>query len=276
MYLMGVIKKTAKYLLISIVLLVLVAPYWIKLVPTQYFSSLLGKTKLVDKYLCNYSTKVSGESMNQIIPPGTSIDLTRCFDVQNLTEGTVVLYQDNSNLRLGIIRHILPLAPIVYKISDEKAPEVLHDIIKSEIVAITHDIDVSGSQYKAKQDIESFILKSGEYLTELYLAKISKGAGIETSTLEKTTIFSLEKDKFCVVIIPKVNLTNVGIVILNTETQDVILSENGIVFNTSTKPNINCIDFGSGQGLLSLKKGNYQYRFLLNHQILQDIQFKVE
>jgi len=273
---MGVIKKITKYLFISIVILVLVSPYWMKFVPTKYFAGLLGKTQLVDKYLCNYSIKVGGQSMNPLIPAGTSVNLTRCFEEQNLIVGAVVLYQDNSNLRFSIIRHVLPTNPIVYKISDEKAPELLHDIVQSEIRGITHDIDVGKSSYKGGQDAESFILKSDEYLTELYLAKIPKGAGIETSTLEKVTTFSLVKDKFCSMIVPKINLTGVEIEVLDAKTQNTISLGKNIVFNTNAKPNINCMDFGSGLGMLNLKPGKYYYRFFLNHQILKNIQFEVE
>lgn len=273
---MGFIKKVAKHLTFLLVFFLLFLLVWLKLTPSKNLSNLLGKSQLVDKYLCTYSTKVGGQSMNPLIPPGTSVSLTRCFEDQDLTEGVIVLYQDDSNLRFGIIRHILALTPVVYKISDEKAPELFHDIVKNEIAGINQEIDVSGSKYSAKQDAETFILKSDQYLTDLYLAKIPKGAGIESATLEKASSFSLKKDKFCAVIVPKVNLIAVAIEILDTTTENRTSLGNSIVLNASAEPNVNCIDFGSGPGMLDLKKGSYLYQFNLNRQILESIQFEVE
>ncbi|MDD4938402.1 MAG: hypothetical protein PHX34_05375, partial [Candidatus Shapirobacteria bacterium] len=170
---------------------------------------------------------------------------------------------------------VLTLNPPVYKISDEKAPELFHDIIKEEIVGITHNIDVSKTKYETKQETESFILNADEYLFNLYLAKIPKGYGIEMAEVEKTSQFIKDKDKFCSVISPKKKLLHVDTEIIDSKTNKVVTSAKDIIFNVNSKPNINCIDFGSDQGMLNLESGNYQYRFLINHQVLKDISFTV-
>jgi acetylornithine deacetylase/succinyl-diaminopimelate desuccinylase-like protein len=112
-------------------------------------------------------------------------------------------------------------------------------------------------------------------ITDFYLAKIPKGTGIETATVERTASFFREKDKFCFVIAPKKNLIGVELEISNTKTGEKVSLGKDIIFTAGSKPNINCLDFGSSQGMLNLDPGTYQYRFLMNHQALADIQFEV-
>lgn len=272
---MKIIRILFKNLLVLIVLLVLASPLWLKFLPSKYFNIFVNKSLVINKLVCNFSTKISGESMDPIIAPGTAVKLNRCFDQKDLTENTVIIYKDNSILRFGIIRHILLLDPIVYKISDEKSPDNLRDIVKENIVGITHDFDLSKTKYQFKAKTESFILFSNEFLSDFYLAKIPKGMGIEMTTPEKTTIFSIQKDKFCSVIFPKKKLFGVDSEIIDDKTQKIIpLGKEGI-FDLQPNPNINCSEFGSSQGMLNLKKGNYHYRLLINHQVLQNIPFIV-
>ena len=277
---MRMIRKLTKYLLVAILVNVLILvfslPLWIKAIPNKYISPLTGKVAVVDNLVCTFSTQVGGESMSPLIAPGSLLKLNRCFKESDLTEGTIVLFNDNSNLRFGVIRHLLPLNPVVYKVSDEKTPELLRDVIKEEITAINKDVDVSKSRYQTKQGAESFILNADEYLSDLYLAKIPKGAGIETATLEKTTSFSRQEDKFCFAVVPKENLRAVDIEITEAKTQKITSLGNGIIFGASSNPNINCLDFGSSQGMLNLGPGRYQYQFLMNHQALAEIQFEVK
>lgn len=272
---MTIFKKLIRYIAITLIVLIALSPLWLRVVPTKYISPLTGKLGIVDTVVCNFSTKVSGESMIPLINPGSSVTITRCFESSDLTEGTVVLFNDGSNLRIGIIRHVLKLDPIVYKVSDEKSPELFHDIIKEEIEGITKSIDVSKTKYKPKQEEESFIINPNEFLIDLYLAKIPKGMGIEVGIIEKTNSFSRQKDKFCYVVIPKVNLVSVGLQIKNTKTQNITALGDNIVFNTSPSPNVNCQEFGSEQGMLNLDPGSYHFRFLKNHQVLADIEFEV-
>lgn len=272
---MRIMKKLIKYLLITLLILIFTSSLWIKVVPNKHLTLFTSKVAVVDKLVCNFSTKVGGESMTPLIKSGSLVELNRCFQQEDLTEETIVLFNDGSNLKFGIIRHVLPLDPVVYKVSDEKAPELLHDVVKEEIVGITKKIDISKSKYQAKQVAESFILDPDEFLTDFYLARIPKEAGIETATIQKTVSFSRQKDKFCFVIVPKANLTAVDIEVLDTKKQQTVSLGSGIVFSVGPTPNINCQEFGSGQGMLNLNPGTYRYRFLMNHQILVDIQFEV-
>ncbi|HAU99142.1 MAG: hypothetical protein UX04_C0001G0162 [Microgenomates group bacterium GW2011_GWF2_45_18] len=273
---MRILKKVTRYVFVTLIIFLLATPLWIKAVPTKYISRMTGKVALVDRVVCDFSTTVVGKSMNPLITPGSAVKMSRCFENEDVIEGVVVLFHDGANLRFGIIRHVLPLSPIVYKVSDEKAPELLHDVILEDIAGITKDIDVRKSSYQPKQDAESFVLDSDEFLTDFYLAKIPKGAGIETSTVEKTTLFSRQKDKFCSVVVPKKNLTAVEIEIINTKTQEAISLGKNIIYDMSSKPtNIGCRDFGFGQGMLNIPSGTYRYVFLMNHQVLAEIQFEV-
>ena len=272
---MGMIKKLPKCLLITLLILIFTLPLWIKVVPTKYISLLTGKSTTIDSVICNFSTRVSGESMSPLITPGSLMQMDRCFKTNDLSEGVVVLFKNDSNLRFGIIRHILPLDPIVYKVSDEKAPERLHDVIKEEIAGITKNIDVSKSRYQAQQGVESFIIDADKFLTDFYLGRIPRGFGVEMAKVEKTNIFFIEKDKFCAVVFPKKELVFVDIEIVDAKTGKIVRSSKNIVFNVRPEPNIGCEDFGSDQGMLNIGPGTYRYRFLMNHQALKDVPFEV-
>lgn len=273
---MEVVKRINRNLLVLLLMLIFTLPLWVGVVPTKYTSLLTGRIAVVDRVLCNFSTKVNGRSMNPLITSGSKLDLNRCFKKKDLTIGTIVLFEDGSGLRLGVIRHVLPLDLIVYKVSDEKAPELLHDVIITEISAINKSVDTNKSKYQAKLETEAFILDTSKYLSDIYLAKIPKGVGIESAAIEKTALFSRQTDKFCSVIFPKQTLSAVDTEIINNNTRETTFLGSDIIFGISPNPNVNCMEFGSGPGMLNLGLGNYQYRFLMNHQVLAKIQFKVK
>lgn len=273
---MKIISKLFKYLLITIIVLVLFSPLWISKIPVRYLSFFIGKTPVLDQYLCQYSLKVGSDSMMPFLSPGSLVNLNKCFEESDLLEGNIVLFNKNSELHLAVIRHILPLDPVIYKVSNERPNERLQDIILDEIIAINQDIDTSSSNYQSNQEIDSFILDPEECVSALYLGKIPKGYGVEMAEVEKTTSFSKSTDKFCMVVFPKKELAFVEIEIIDNQSKKIIISDKGIVFSPSDKENINCQDFGSEPGMLNLNSGNYRYRFLLNHQALADIDFTVK
>lgn len=267
--------KFLLYSLISLFIVICTLPLWIKFVPTKYVTLLTGKLDVVDSVVCNFSVKVVGESMNPLIAPGSTVKVDRCFGEENLNEGTVIMFDDGSNSRFGIIRHVLALDPVVYKVSDEKASDLLHDVIKAEVIGIASDIDVSDSKYQAKQGVEEFILDADEFLSDFYLASIPRGMGIESSVMKEGTVFSRNEDKFCYVILPKKDLRNIDTEIIDVKTQEIFPQGTGIVFDASITPNINCKEFGIGIGKLDLDTGVYRYRLLMDHQVLADVRFEV-
>lgn len=273
---MKLIKKVFRYLLFSFIILVLFSPLWVSKIPMKYLSFLVGKTSVADKYICKYSVQVSSDSMSPIISQGSSVELNRCFTKEDLSEEIIVLFGKDSEYRLGIIRHILPLDPVIYKVSNEIPNERLQDIVFEEIIAIGEDVDTNKSIYKPPEDLNSLVLDPNEYLSDLYLGKIPRGYGIEMAEVEKTNIFSRDNDKFCLVVVPKKELAFVDTETIELETGKIVNSSENIVFNVRSEPNINCEDFGDSQGMLNLDKGNYRYRFLLNHQVLADVLFSVE
>lgn len=241
----------------------------------RFPQSLSEKFGFADKYLCNYTVQISGQSMSPLLATGSSVNLDRCFSEGELKEGTVVLFEDGSSARMGIIRHILSLENRIYKISDEKSPTLYHDKVLEEIVAISNDIETSQTVYVPKENEDEFILSADKYLSEFFLAKIPKGLGLENSEIEKTQTFNLKEDKFCYGIKPKVDMYGVSIEILNKETGSKSIRGENIVFNPSPTVNINCKEFGDDTGMLDIKPGKYQFRLLLNHQIIERIDFEV-
>jgi len=272
---MKILLSLLKSLLFIFLILLLASPLWFRLIPNHLISPLTGKSALTDKYICSYPLHISGQSMDPLVAPGTDITLDRCFKDSDLKIGTIVLFNQGQTPHLGIVRHILPLEPIVYKISDEKAPQLLHDVIVGDIIAITNQINTDNSIYRSEKDIQSFIIDSNDFISDIYLAKIPKGTGIEMSTPQKTTTFLTAEDKFCYVVYPKKKLSNIDTQIIDSSTQKIITQSNGLVFDLNLIPNINCDDFGDGKYDLNLKLGSYQWRFYLNHQVLADIHFKV-
>ncbi len=273
---MKIIKKAFKYLFITLIVLAISSPLWISRLSLQHLSFFVGKSQVADKYLCQYSIQVSGDSMAPVVVQGSSIELDRCFDESDLSEGMVVLFGKDEEYHLGIIRHILPLDPIIYKISNERPNERLQDIVREEIVAISKDIDTSNSSYQPKESFDSLILDPKEYVSDLYLGKIPRGYGEEMAEVEKTSIFLRAEDKFCMVVMPKKELAFVDTEIVDAQTKETVISNKKIIFNVRPSPNTNCQDFGEGQGMLDLSPGSYRYRFLLNHQALADIPFTVK
>ncbi len=89
-----------------------------------------------------------------------------------------------------------------------------------------------------------------------------------------------QEDKFCYVVVPKQNLRGVDLEIINTKTQEKVSLGKGVIYNVSSKPNTNCLDLSSDgksiPGSLNLDQGVYQFRFLLNHQALKNIQFEIK
>jgi len=273
---MKIVKKLFISLLTFFVVLIFSSPFWTNRVRLKNFNFLVGKLPAIDKYLCWYSVKVTGDSMSPIIASGSSIELNRCFDESDLSEGTVVLFGKKSDYHLGIIRHIVLLDPTVYKISNERPNERLQDVVVEEIKAVNNKIDTSRSIYQPQVNPETFILNPEEYVKELYLGKIPKGYGVEITKVKKTNIFSKNKDKFCMVVIPKKELAFVDVEIIDANTKEIVFFHKDIVFAVRSKPNTNCQDFGIKTGMLNLNEGHYRYRFLLNHQALADILFIVK
>jgi hypothetical protein len=186
---MLVVKKLFKYLLIVLIFLGLSSFLWIKKIPLNYLSSFIGKMPAVDKHICTYTIQVGGNSMAPIVYPGSSLELNRCFTEADLSLGTLILFTKDSESHLAIIRHILPLDPVVYKVSNERPHERLQDIVIEEIAAINKSVDTSRSSYQPPADLNTFIINPNEYVSDLYLGKIPRGYGLEMADVERTSIF---------------------------------------------------------------------------------------
>jgi len=273
---MKVAKILLKNFLILSIILILASPLWLNKIPLKYFPSFINKAPLVNKYACQTTIKVSGDSMSPLIPQSTTITLNRCFSQDDLTVGTVVFYEINSQSHLSVIRHILNLNPIIYKVSNEKPNQKLQDIIKEEIIAISNDFDITNSSYQPTVNPDSFIINPNEYISEFYLGKIPKGFGIEMATVKKTNTFIKNQDKFCKVIVPKKELNPINTEIIDINTQKVVKSSQNVIISMKPNPNIGCYDFGPNIDNINLDAGSYRYRFLLNHQVLADIPFTVK
>lgn len=272
---MVIISKVGRSLLVLVIIGLLASPLWIKFLPNEALLPIINNIPGTEKVLCQYPVNVSGESMSPIVQPGSNLVFDRCYDLSELNEGLLILFKDDSSLRLGIIRHILPTEPPIFKVSGEKSPDRLQDITTTNIVAIEPSIDTSKTKYQAKQDPQTFVIHPDEYLNDLYLAKIPKSSGIENSNLEQTTQFLIDTDKFCFVVEPIKTINEVRLEISDVDSEQIILLGENIIFTTDPQTNINCLDFGKNQGMINLDSGKYSFNFFSNHQLLQSIIFEV-
>jgi hypothetical protein len=272
-------KRIVKFLLRSlavlIVLLLLTSPLWIKKVPIENVRFLIGYIDAVDKYLCEYTIPASGQSMDPIIPIGSPITLDQCFTQEEVGVGTVVLFKEGTDIRLGIVRLILPLEPKVYKISNEINYGQLKDKILSDIVAINNEVDTSQTKYVETNSVDAYLLDPSTIFEYFYLTAVPIGVGIENAEILPTTVFDSKKDKFCTVIKPLQSASNISTDIMNLDTMEVTtLTSNSILLFKAT-PNIGCREFGTNLGQVDLRAGRYTVRLSKDYQVLVSIEFQV-
>ena len=78
----------------------------------------------------------------------------------------------------------------------------------------------------------------------------------------------------------KQGLSEVKIEVIDKRTTEKITLGENIVFNASSKPNINCQDFGitdkKSRGTFNIDEGKYQFRLLMKHQVLESVDFEVK
>jgi len=271
-----VTKIIVRNVIIIVVLLLLASPLWIKLLPITALTPILGHIEAVDNYLCTYTIRASGESMDPIIPVGTGIDLDKCFSEDDIHTGTIVLFSDGSDLRLGIVRYILELTPKVYKISNEINPDQFKDKVLSDISAISNGVDTSATKFVAALNAEDFYLDHRDYYEYFFIASIPRDEGIDSTTPVETTTFSYTNDQFCTLVKPYTTLSNFSVEIVNNTTNEVTPFFIDAILEPQDTANIECRQLGSNEGQLNISPGYYYVRVSKDHQTLEAIDFVVE
>ncbi|MFH1648845.1 MAG: hypothetical protein ABIA11_03945 [Patescibacteria group bacterium] len=205
--------------------------------------------------------------MSPIIQEGLTIAFNKCFEKNELDSGLVILYRDNENLRLGIIRDIQDFGRFVYKVSNERDLNKLQDVLPDDVVAI-YEIDTSQTKYKTSNDAAVAEVDFEDYMSNAYLGTIPKGMDVENSTVQQSQQIDLSKDKFCFVLNPIKELRNVDIVIYKEQTTDTVFSIEDAIL--PIRENINCDD-----GAIKLDQGKYEFKVFVDNILIKSIEFEI-
>lgn len=261
-------KRTIISAIASIfVVVIIIAFIWIKFVPSSKIPFLKDNDNFITQAICSYPIKVSGDSMSPILQGGQTISSNKCFEKNELDSGVVILYRDNKDIRLGIIRDIQNLGRLVYKVSNERDLNKLQDVLPDDVVAI-YEIDTSQTKYGTSNDTVVAEVDFEDYMTNAYLGTIPKGMGIETSTVQQSQQIDLSKDKFCFVLYPVKELRNVDIVIYEEQTTDTVFSIEDAILPIGE--NVNCDD-----GAIKLDQGKYEFKIFVNNILIKSIEFEI-
>jgi len=254
---------------------VVTLPWWIRMVPMERVEFLVGRWGVVDEMVCSYPVTVGGESMVGVIESGEKVEMNKCFEEDEIVEGTVVMFKDESEMHLGIVRYVLPLERRIYMVSAEKSSTYLQSKTVGEIVAITNEVDVSGSRFVRENEVSDFILDKDKYLDDFYLARMRIGGDVDVDEIVRTNVFNGREDMFCMVVCPKEKMMDVEIAVL-VGGEEIMLGE-GMIFDTNRPRNVNCRQIG-GEGVesIDLSEGEYEVELRMDGQILERLGFVIE
>ncbi|MCL5094354.1 MAG: hypothetical protein M1355_04450 [Patescibacteria group bacterium] len=237
-----------------------------KFIPINKIPFISQGNNFAAKALCKYPVKVGSDSMEPFLKNGTTVDFDRCFESTELTNGKIIVYKESIVQRIAIIRGTQNAGRFVYRVSNEKNPQGLDNVLPSDIVAVL-DLDTSASKYVANEQDLAVDQNIEHYMSEAYLAAIPKGSGIELATLAKTTEFDLKNNKFCFVVNPIKDLTDVDFVV-TPENSD---KEVYVISDVLYKPgeNKNCYDD------VKIGSGNYVFKIFVKNMLIKSIPFRV-
>lgn len=92
----------------------------------------------VGKIACQFSTTVSGSSMEPTIKAGSRITFNKCFEnKENLTTGTIVLYSGERGSTISRIKERIPNQDrFIYRVSQDNHPDAVFEVKPDRIIGI--------------------------------------------------------------------------------------------------------------------------------------------
>lgn len=93
---------------IAVVIIILIAIYVVaRILPSKTIKSIVGSDNAISEVACSYPVKVSGNSMQDYFKEGELASFDKCFENSELVTGTIVVFKDRDNNRIGIIQEIV-------------------------------------------------------------------------------------------------------------------------------------------------------------------------
>lgn len=129
-------KKIIRWVLIIVVILVVSIFVWFRFVDVSEIEFLKNSDNSIADVACSYPMKISGDSMKPIYESGETVSFDKCFDQDDLEIGKVVVYKDESVLRVVVIRNI---DGNKLEVSNEGRAEDVRTINFSDLVAISKE-----------------------------------------------------------------------------------------------------------------------------------------
>jgi len=239
----------------------------VRYVPVDKIPILKNRSGAVSDLLCAYSVKAGSDSLSPFIKFGETVNFSRCFEKEGLEVGHIVVFRDGGALRIGIIRQFINRGRLFYKVSNEKRPQEINDVLPDDVIAVLKT-DTSNSQYQPLEKTVTVDDNLENFMSDAYLATIPKGKGIESAPLEKAMQFNLIKDKFCFVFNPIKKLSGVDFVINEKGSEkEYFLAKNALL---PIGENINCEEDPFG-----LTAGRYSFKIFIDKILLKTIEFEI-
>jgi hypothetical protein len=154
-------KKIKNIIIYSLVSLIILLVLLYKFLPAHIIFNTIGKDNIVSSVLCAVPVKVSGESMEPFLKSDKRINLTKCFEPDEIKENTVVMFRDDSVNRLAVIKNINE--DTIQLFQPNRINRKINDITIEDIIAIydkkfTDDIsenDEDDDEDELNQELES-------------------------------------------------------------------------------------------------------------------------
>jgi signal peptidase I len=130
-------KKVLKILSITLVVIIAILAFWIRLMPKGKISFLAGKDNLATKVLCFYPVRIQGDSMKPVFSGGELVNFNKCFAKEELAVGTIIMFRSGEFRKVGKIKEIRQGENgVYYKISQEARPGEINDVYPDMVEAI--------------------------------------------------------------------------------------------------------------------------------------------
>ncbi len=173
----NIMKKIKIIGWVIIALLVIVVLVW-RFLPAKYAQDFLGTDSALSSVACAYPVKVAGDSLAPYLNEGETKLFDKCFSVDDLQPETIIAWQDEAAVRLGIISKINKLdSEMVYEVVQPNRPDRVNVVTFSAIVAFYHqdsapegDMSTNATSGQAQPIIMSdysFVLPAGWQAEEL-------------------------------------------------------------------------------------------------------------
>lgn len=265
-------KKWLKNILIILPVLLISLLIIIKFQPSVKINFLKESNNPVSNLICSYPVKISGDSMSPILEPDQTYTFNKCFDQETIKKDTIILYNDNSTPRTGIIRYTQDYGRFVYKVSNERESQRIQDVLPKDISAV-FITDISNTKYH--EDKENIIVEEDKlfdtYMEYVYIGSLDKRLGIESGEVKQSSQIDLDTKKFCISFNPIKELQNTDFLIYDNMDNIIFEFSKGAIL--SQGQNINCIS--KGENNFNIEKGDYLLKIFVDNILIKTLPFEI-